>query len=461
MLRQSFSVDNLMKIFYNENRKGNYTERKFFEELSVYTQQVIEINSRLKSVRIEYREERINASDYHETKNELEELKVQILKEKETVLKELVENVVKTLSKDSFQIQVQHNFDINGKAIYTIKKNPESFFAVKQLQNNLRNSFKIKQANRFNIVNQVKNILNDSFPKYIIRTDLQGFYESIPIDKLKEIINYNSLLGYMSKKHLWKIIDDYQRLSGNVNGIPRGIGISAYLSELYMKDIDNSIRNLPDVTYYARYVDDIIIVFTPRTSSPSCDYFETIQKIIEEGYGLRLHPVGSGKTSLYDKITTQRGGSITYLGYKFVLNNDSISVKLSNNKVRKYKSRIDLAINKYNSDSKYNEKKARKSLVNRLKFMTGNTRLLNVKKNVLVGIYFSNNSVTGLSDFTGLDRYLSHKINNYIVPYPNLDIDVPKLKTRLEKYSFEKGFSEKIFNTFSKTELEEITKLWK
>ena len=63
-------------------------------------------------------------------------------------------------------------------------------------------------------------------------------------------------------------------------GIPRGIGISAYLSELYMRDIDIKIKSLEDVIYYARYVDDIIVIICPKTESTKKDYLSELKKII-------------------------------------------------------------------------------------------------------------------------------------------------------------------------------------
>ena len=48
MLDQSFSVKNFLKIFYSENRKGNYTEKLFFPELVVISKQLLIINQEVK-----------------------------------------------------------------------------------------------------------------------------------------------------------------------------------------------------------------------------------------------------------------------------------------------------------------------------------------------------------------------------------------------------------------------------
>src|SRR5690554_882808 len=238
MLRNSFSSENLIKIFYNENRKGNFVEGKYFPSLNTYTRKITDINSEIKDWRKRYESGLISKESFYEFKDKKYLDKVEVLKEKQSKIRELIQEVIENISKDDFELEVLNNFDIAGKPIYTLRNNAENFLTLKQLQQNLRNSFKIQQSNRFEIVNQLANILADNFPKYIIRTDLQEFYESIPIERLKKKINNNSLLGFSTKKHLWKIISDYKTLSGNDNGIPRGIGVSAFLSELYMKDID-------------------------------------------------------------------------------------------------------------------------------------------------------------------------------------------------------------------------------
>lgn len=50
-------------------------------------------------------------------------------------------------------------------------------------------------------------------------------------------------------------------------GLPRGLGISAVLSELYMKYFDLSIRRVGGVYYYARFVDDIIVFCSDQHSA--------------------------------------------------------------------------------------------------------------------------------------------------------------------------------------------------
>jgi len=235
-----------------------------------------------------------------------------------------------------------------GKTIYKIDDTPESYFTLKQLQYNFRKLYKVKQSNRFEIVNQVRNLLDDRFPKYIIKTDLKGFYENIPIDILLQKIHEDNLLSPLSKRFLRQIIKKYKELSGSTKGIPRGIGVSAYLSELYLRALDRLIKNLPYITYYQRYVDDMILIFTPETSNViPPDFLSDVENLVTNK-GLELNKVGD-KTQEINLLREVAPGvtctyNLEYLGYKYTFEiknkRKSISeiiVSFSDKKKNKYK----------------------------------------------------------------------------------------------------------------------------
>ena len=85
--------------------------------------------------------------------------------------------------------------------------------------------------------------------------------------------------------------------------------------------------------------------------------------------------------------------------------------------------------------------------------MTGNTRLANSKNNIMVGIYFTNSSLTETSQLLKLDHFLKVQIDSNITSH--------NLNNRLYKYSFVKGFKDKRFSPFTTSELSEINKIWK
>ena len=210
---------------------------------------------------------------------------------KDTKLNSILEKVSQNISEKNFAIRLE-KIDIPGNvSLYTIPNSPEQYFAIKQVERNLNRLFSIKQANRQAIVEQVIVLLNDGFPKYVLKTDIKGFYENIEHAPLLRRINADNLLTPFSRKILIQILTSYKDKSFTSKGIPRGIGVSAYLAELYMRDIDREIKDLNDVIYYARYVDDIIIIFSPKHVSNSRDYLSEVKTIIEEKNNLQLNNI--------------------------------------------------------------------------------------------------------------------------------------------------------------------------
>jgi len=440
---QSFSADNFSKILDMENRKGVYLEGRFFPELKSITEKI-------KRCRTEIRKKKKNKDKNEEELKKLSKEKEILEEEKEKKLTEELQKTSEIITRPDYKIEFKKVDTPDIKSIYTVDRSlPEHYFALKQIQLNLSKLYDVKQANRSEIVNQVKFLLNDGFLKYVIRTDIKDFYEEIPHEQVLEKINRDNLLSPLSKKILRKILNEYKDKSGSKKGVPRGVGISAYLAEFYMRRIDSEIIKLSDITYYARYVDDIIIIFTPKPNDQDVDYEKEIKGIIEKKYKLTLN---KDKTFIFDLRDEEKSCELDFLGYKISFGADEIKVELTEKKFKKYKDRIKLAFNHYINLSKVNEKKARRILVKRIRFLTGNTRLSNNKKNILTGIYYSNNQLTEYDYLKRLDSYLRDRINSQII--------LPQVQERLKKYSFVEGYKTKRFSPFNTQELSEIMKIW-
>ena len=134
---------------------------------------------------------------------------------------------------------------------------------------------------------------------------------------------------------------------------------------------------------------------------------------------------------------------------------------MSDDKLKRYKNKIDTSFNDYNSAIiKYSLTKnpTERMLLKRIKFLTNNHQLFRRKSNVFIGVFFSNEYLTNpLSDLTELDIYLKDKIS--VLPATTNG----KLINKLNKLSFENGFKTKSivrFNTESYTNGKMI-KIWK
>lgn len=443
-MKQSFSGDNFIRIFYNENRKGLYLENRYsiFKPIKKCTKAILSINKKFKKG--EYDSEKKEKAN--RVKNKYKERKYRKL---ESIFSEL-ENKIEN---KGISLKVILGKKINSKQVYTIenaRSDPEVFFVLKQVQRNIKASFKINQSNRYEISNQVVNMLDSDFPKYVIRADVESFFESIPHDKLKEKINKNYILNTESKNIINKILEQYSELSEANKGIPRGVGISSYLAELYMRDVDSKIRALPNLTYYARYVDDMILVFTPNTKYDQNNYLDKIKKIIQKEE-LQLN---KEKTKEYNSQKKSNINSLDFLGYQIAkVDTTKINVSMTQSKLDRYKEKISLSIDDCNESIGFGEKSARKLLRNRLKYLTGNTRLLNAKKDILIGIYFSNILLTDKSKLDELDKHLKTKLTS-------LKLE-KNLQDKFSKYSFKKGFEEKTFYKFDRKTLKDILGIWR
>lgn len=442
VLDQSFSAENFRRIIDYENRRGVYLEGMFFPDIEEVTKEIKSCVGEIKELK--KIKGTLSLTDYEEKKSDLNSKKNSLKEKKEALLMEELNAISDKVTNSKFSLDVSE-IDIGGsKTAYTVGGSAPAYFAMKQVQYNIRKLYKSKQSNRHHIVSQVREVLSNEFPKYVIRTDISSFYESIPRCKLWEKINNDTLLTLASKKIIKQVLREYEALSGSDTGIPRGVGVSAYLAELYMRDFDREIRKSSEVIYYARYVDDIFIVYSPEPNSDHSNFLKDIKEKISKLH-LSMNPAKT--QSFYVDGSVMH--SVDYLGYRFKFGNDKARLSLTKEKVGKYKERIDLCFNKYDQEAKYDETRARRNLRKRVKFLTGNTRLLNNKKNAVVGVYFSNCLLNYTPCLKYLDLYLKKRISD------------SGLSSFSGKYSFIQGFDTKKFHNFSEYDLKQIVEVWK
>ena len=259
MLDQSFSAENFRKIIDIENRKGIYLEGEFYGDIDEINKRIKDLSSDIKILRTKG----LSIEEYNEEREKIDKKKEELKAKKEEKLINKLNVVSSTVTAEPFKLQIEIDTSISSKPVYKTKHTLENILTLKQLQYNFRKLYKVKQSNRYSIISQLKNLLDDGFPKFIIKTDIKEFYESIPHDKLLKKIYDENLLTHLSIRFIQQILNEYKTIASTTKGVPRGIGISPYLTELYLRDVDEKIRSIPNVMYYARYVDDIIVIFMP------------------------------------------------------------------------------------------------------------------------------------------------------------------------------------------------------
>ena len=369
------------------------------------------------------------------------------------------------ISKEELIEQINLNFNsiINGTFAFDIVQTGDYFqindlsqkLIIRKLNDNIKRLYKDEQSNRRIIIKQIKTLLHETVPMWILKTDIESFYESIDRNRLLVKLKNDSILSYHSIYLIQKLFSEAPLSS--TSGLPRGLSISSTLSEMYMRKFDRWIKSYPSVYYYARFVDDIIVF------SNSAKGLEELKNSINSQLevGLRKKEV---KTELFNGENIRDSRPLEYLGYKFTTSLNpqkkrELRVSIARKKVKKIKTRITLSFCEYSKSENF------ELLQKRIQFLTGN---YSIKRNedsedLKAGIFYNYCYLNHFFDLTSLNLYyrkiiyckkgrlgilLSSKLSD-------------SQKDTLLKYSFIYGHKNKVYHSFSADEMKDIKLCWK
>ena len=447
MLDQSFSLKNFRRIYDLDRKNKGGIEREYFPNAYKARLKIYMLKKILRLLVKRHKQKKVTTQRFENKKNRLNN---HIDKRKEQLNNEInskLEHIINIVRIKGYSLPLfKSPHKVRDKDVYSVGKEVETIFVSRQIQYTLSSIYNVKVNNRELIVSRLSSLIKDTSPKYIVRADVESFYESIKHKSLLGILHSSPKLSVSARRILTQLIRSYATLTGTDVGLPRGVGISAYLSEVYMGSVDQEISKLKDINYYERYVDDIIAVFLPTKTENISDYLPSITNIIEKRE-LKLND----KTVELD-LFTEKKKNFEYLGYHFQVEDTNHTIKLSSQRKKRLRARVDESFSQYDKERVKTSKKAYDSLLLRMRFLTGNTRLYNSKSKAFVGVYFSNKFITDTADLRGLDNYFIQKINQ---------LSDKKLKNRLTKLSFKKGYQDQIFRKFTIKDLSNISKAWK
>lgn len=467
MLDQSFSAHNIETIYCLESRRGNIDIHSMPEQYRDILTRSEELKREITSLK---QKKGKTQEDLSIIKNKREEYK-RLVGLKKDVLCEYLATLEHDINKPGFKFKLRSYTTSENKEVFTLDTPTHAhLFAIKQLQYNIRHAFKVKQDNRHSILTNIKAFLNSNIPVYIIRTDISKFYESIPQDKLKRMIFDNTLLSNKSKSFINGILMEYENIKDTslatpMHGLPRGIGISSYLSEVYMRNIDSEISRRREVMFYARYVDDIFIILSSLPSGKNLgDYYADITDLFQKnGLSLKQTIDTSGKCRIMDFTQdNQTESPMNYLGYSLCISREqdhlSTTFGLSEKKKDRYRKKIDNAITHFETLSKCNIKQAYQDLFDSLNIITGNFKLFKSKSGVKVGLYYHNDLLDCFNDLDELTDYLrKHTINPY-VGLKDCDVIKAKIEKRIANIDFKQRWLDRKMFTFNIHRIQEIEK---
>ncbi|MFG0268799.1 antiviral reverse transcriptase Drt3a [Pseudomonas sp. zjy_14] len=444
---QAFSIKNLNKLLNEDRDKGGDLEERYLPDAYSLRMHIYELKKFRSIARYKHRTGAVTSQFYELRANRLNKV-IKGRKEQHSSLVEIeLGKIAKRILSKDFRVELSVlPLPIRRKTVYGVGRDLAQVLAIRFVQKILKDVYDIKMPSRDLLVAQVKALAMDGSPKFILRADVDSFYESVQHKDLLESIHQSPELSVLVKRIITRMLGDYLMLSGADRGLPRGVGVSAYLSEIYLAYVDSEVGRHNEIFFYARYVDDMVMMFAPDRREAVDTYLESFGELLGKK-GLSLND----KTQALNLIDEQRG-KFTYLGYEFDVSPSSRGVRMSAAKLKKYRDRIEKSFVDYHAKAAFIPQKAAKELIMRCLFLTGNMRLFNRKSNAFIGVYYSNKYITDVSQLRGLDRFLGSKVN--------LLTDVG-LKRRLSRMSFEKGFAEKVFRNFNTKKLSEISRGWK
>ena len=338
----------------------------------------------------------------------------------------------------------------------------------------VRQRYQIRVKGRDAIVKDVIAALTESASMYVIRRDIKNFYETLPVGEVRDNVLLNA---YISSKKRDFIRNYFDVFSPTTIGVPRGIGLSAVISELVLQESDLTIKASPGVYRYFRFADDILIFSTvpPEELEP------TLQASLPVGVVFNKRKGKRDDLAIVGQKGSEREQSFEYLGYRFTFNDRcgdrkarEVKVGIADRKLKRIKTRVICAFKSYEITKDFD------LLLDRIKFASSNyvvfrhgSKNAELSRNVNSGIYY-NYSLCGTyqgrvikpyqcEELKALDAFyhsLLRGAGSAFTKYFNGPANHSKM-VKLSEISFHKGYADKMMVRFTNPRIKQIKKVWK
>lgn len=346
----------------------------------------------------------------------------------------------------------------------------QEILILRQCSNNIANTLHEKPKSRTKICRELKAFLQEGTPYNLYKLDIKNFFENISIPIIRDVLKENTKLSLHTKNLMLKYL-----LLLNTNSLPRGIEFSPMLAELILEPFDAKIKSLPEVIYYSRFVDDIVIITLAGENMKK--FYKKIASLLPHDLQFNYNKKHILQLPLYkinsSASSTESYESFDYLGYEFKIiapisnekqnirgrkskhNFRPIKVNISSKKIKSIKTKI------FQSFANYQKNQNFDLLKKRLAFLSSN-HYLKQKKHLIktpTGIYYNYSLIDKHSDsLINLDKYLRSQI---LTPLSGSYFLNRQQQTELLSLSFIAGHNYKIFKKFPINELKIVTKIWR
>jgi len=289
---------------------------------------------------------------------------------------------------------------------------------LRKIDRNLKKAFPLPNDSRDSIIANLKSLLSESIQYKIYRLDIKGFYESFDIHMILERLDSIKNLSPATKQFLRDILGNFAATGGS--GLPRGLSISATLSGIMMERFDKKVAQLPEVFYYRRYVDDIIIITSGEEGTKQ--FIRELNELLPKDlhFNKKKEYLCAAPDSKPFKSNAQNVGNpillrFEYLGYRFTVYEPTaknirrdVYLDIADSKVNKIKTRLTKAFIDYSANKNFD------LLEMRVRLLTSNYTVLDINKGSfrLAGIYHNYHRIDAHESeaLKEIDKYLQKAV---------------------------------------------------
>ncbi|MBB2828938.1 UNVERIFIED_ORG: uncharacterized protein YbcV (DUF1398 family) [Rhizobium esperanzae] len=382
-------------------------------------------------------------------------------------VKEAVLASSQALASTGFNNLVLQQSLLRGKPVYQVVPTDQNL-VLRKFSRNIRRLTRVKQSDRDTIIKSLKALFQEGHNFRVYKLDIRNFYESIDRDFVGDLLKRDNGLPPTT-------LYVYQSFNAslaalNIYGLPRGLAVSAILSEYAMRQFDRSIKSYGCVYYYARYVDDIIVVTTGRENKK--DFKKYLIDSLPSGLQLnysktRISDFTRPKVNSVNQQTSE--GKIDFLGYQFNIFGQlrmpdrsfarKVLIDISENKKKRFQTRITLSALQFRKDANFTD------FYDRIRVLSGNYNVYDMNRKIRrnVGILYNYRFIDiDYSDhLLQIDRFMKAL---FLSNTGNLSASFATLskaqRRKILSLSFQRSFRTGEFHHFQISRLSDLVRCW-
>lgn len=360
-----------------------------------------------------------------------------------------------TLESGNFTFGLTQAVKLGHRQTYRISNTLNVAFPAKQAAAVIRDLRAADAQSRNGIVRALKEALGKRYSHAIYRLDITSFFGSIPHAELLKRLRSLKRLDTVTVTLVSRLLEEFAALTGTRVGIPQGVGMSSHLADFYLHEFDRRMKATPGVLFYARYVDDIVLVLE---DGAALDAVKGEIKVELQKLALTINVAKTEEIITGSNGDYPTGSALEYLGYKFTRANGKLTTGLTTNRHQRRMRRLELTLQSW-LDSSPNAAHPNHGhdgmLIDRLRYLAGNTKLLNSKDNVAIGLFFSNSALDAdATELTDLDVVLEQFRQNHSNKMSE------RLKKKVQVISFSEMFAQRPFYRFSPRKVQRAIQAW-